>query len=158
MLSSMRPDLFTLGCARGLRGSRAGALAALAFSLLVAGCADDELKAARDRWDAAGVVDYDFRYKTTGFVRPLDHRISVRGEQVTAAMDLLAVGGPAPITDLANEPTVRSLFARIDGESCSADVTASYDANDGHPVRAVFDYGLEADGFETSELSPMPAR
>lgn len=122
-------------------------------ALGLVGCGDDALDAARERWGAAGVVDYDFRYQTSGFVPHLDHRISVRAAQVTAAVDL-AGGGAVPLIDLSAEPTVVSLFDTIERRGDGATVT--YDPGDGHPVTAWFSSGEEGDGFTIPELTRVP--
>jgi hypothetical protein len=122
--------------------------------LLVAllSCADsgrEALEGARRTWRSAEIVDYAYRYSTSGFAPPVDVRITVHVLGVTAVEKL----GGSDVT-VADAPTIESLFDDIAAalDRSDTEVRVEYDPRLGFPVQAHFSAGEEGDGFVVSEL------
>lgn len=97
-----------------------------------------DLKAARIRWTAAGILDYSFDFTQVAqpLLLPTIH-VVVRGGTVESAE---IVGGnpsgatpPTPGTVETSFQTISKTLTRQQATSCPA-VSASYDPGDGHPT------------------------
>jgi hypothetical protein len=102
---------------------------------------DDELAAARARWDRAGLEDYRFRVDYTCFCRIAPHAavVDVRQGVIAAVLDANTSAQPAYTLGML---TVPELFDRIAlAIASNADeVTVRYDAQLGFPEDAFLDY------------------
>jgi len=126
-----------------------------AIALGAAACGDpgrDELDTARARWSSAGLTSYSFHYRTTGFVAPVDARITVSAGTVIAVDDL----GTSTLP-IGAAPTIDALFDQIEHELAAPHtaVTATYDPVLGFPASAYFQGG-EGAGFDVSEVARSP--
>ena len=122
-------------------------------------------EAALQRWEEAGLDDYDYQYQRQCFclfdyVRPM--AVQVRGGAVVSVVYADEEGGPVAEEIAAEVPTVDGLFAllqeAVDGNAAS--LRATYDEELGHPLDVFVDYDFriadEEQGFIASNLAPAP--
>jgi len=122
-----------------------------------------EIQSNRERWAANGPSSYQFTFARHCFcltVRTGSTQVTVRGGVITGAIDLST--GAAIDPSSRDLQTVDGLFDELDrGIQEGAQVSASYDPHDGHPLGARFDYapyGSNADedvGFSLWDLQPL---
>jgi len=130
---------------RGLTGTTT---LALLVTVLFAGCSSlteprttRDLAAARARWASTAPASYDFTVAPSCFcvgnTRPTT--VVVEGGTVTSAR-YADTGEPVPQAIAQSEPTVDSLFAKIEHALATRDETvdASYDATLGFPLSISF--------------------
>ncbi len=103
--------------------------------------AQQALDAARSRWAAIGLTDYDFDYQASCFCGPEMLRpvvVQVRGGTITAVLDKET---NAPRTPLSNWYTIPGLFDRIQGwiDLPANTLDASYDPVTGVPTSVSVD-------------------
>ena len=118
-----------------------------------------DLAAARERWEAAGVADYDY-ILTVGCFCVSNGPFEVDVREAT----VVSIVGP-PGESLSEEllaevaPDVEGMFALIDEALREADVlSVTYDRDLGHVVRAIIDYSKDTsdDEFDyTIRLQPV---
>ncbi len=114
----------------------------------------------RTRWDAAGIIDYEYAFRRTcecarSDTRPM--RVQVRGGSVAAAT--YGDTGEAATT-ASGYPTVDDLFDLIDDaiERGAQGLTVAYDGSLGYPTEISIDYDLEvADDEITINASDLVA-
>ena len=115
----------------------------------------------RSRWDAAGIVDYEYMFRracecTGSVTRPM--RVEVRGGSVAGAT-YRDTGESA--TNATGYPTVDDLFDLIDDaiDRGAQGLTVAYDGSLGYPTEISIDYDVEVADDEitinASGLVPM---
>jgi hypothetical protein len=129
------------------------ALAAALMLAVVAGCdpvtgPENQMNAARSRWEKQGLDDYTFRYRRLCFCPSESTRLVI----VTVRQDTVAevvyadTRQPVPANMFREYRTIDGLFGVIqDAVNRGADkINVTYDPARGYPTNAAFDYEKDA--------------
>ncbi len=116
----------------------------------------DTVNQERAAWNAAGIADYEMRYRHTGWTSGLGTWDILVSNATVSAVSYAGTGPvPYPPMTVGSAPTIPDLFAQIERNCPQTNVTASYDSVYHYPKSAYFDAGSEGDGFALDAFAPL---